>query len=141
MSRCVLSLTSALRVNEKHKASLQDILYYSLFKTENELLTELKAINSTCSMGSSGTRIIIWSLRRSDTHTHLGIPLLHSPYKDIFLFPSTSTIEFCYVEFTFKCYFSFEIATLSAIRFLPWWNCRFHFSFLLEHYQNLKFHH
>lgn len=69
LSLCVLSLTSALRVNEKHKASLQDILYYSLFKTENELLTELKAINSTCSMGSSGTRIIIWSLRRSDTHT------------------------------------------------------------------------
>eukprot|EP00063_Salmo_salar_P054768 XP_014029603.1 PREDICTED: MORC family CW-type zinc finger protein 3-like isoform X2 [Salmo salar] len=55
------------RVNEKHKASLQDILYYSLFKTENELLTELKAINSTCSMGSSGTRIIIWSLRRTLT--------------------------------------------------------------------------
>ncbi|CAB1328898.1 unnamed protein product [Coregonus sp. 'balchen'] len=65
---CVLSLTSgALRVNEKHKASLQDILYYSLFKTENELLTELKAINSTCSTGSSGTRIIIWSLRRTLT--------------------------------------------------------------------------
>ncbi|KAM9449062.1 uncharacterized protein ACWYII_013740 isoform 2-T2 [Salvelinus alpinus] len=35
--------------------------------TENELLTELKAINSTCSMGSSGTRIIIWSLRRTLT--------------------------------------------------------------------------
>ncbi|KAJ8013149.1 hypothetical protein DPEC_G00050290 [Dallia pectoralis] len=62
---CVWSLTPrALRVNEKHKESLRDILQYSLFTTERELLEELKAINSTCSSGSSGTRIIVWSLRR-----------------------------------------------------------------------------
>ncbi|XP_028969349.2 MORC family CW-type zinc finger protein 3a [Esox lucius] len=55
------------RANENHKASLQDILQYSLFNTESELLEELKAINSTCSTGSSGTRIIIWNLRRTLT--------------------------------------------------------------------------
>ncbi|KAL0963642.1 hypothetical protein UPYG_G00308970 [Umbra pygmaea] len=50
-----------------HKASLQDILRYSLFNTEIELLEELKAINSTCSTGSSGSRIIVWNLRRTLT--------------------------------------------------------------------------
>ncbi|CAB1347251.1 unnamed protein product [Coregonus sp. 'balchen'] len=65
LSLCVLSLTSgALCVNEKHKASLQDILRYSLFNTENELLEELEAISST---GFSGTRIIVWNLRRTLT--------------------------------------------------------------------------
>lgn len=73
-------------MNEKHKASLQDILRYSIFKTENELLEELKAISST---GSSGTRIIVWNLRRSDTHMH-SLP-----------FPSPISIGFCYVEFYF----------------------------------------
>ncbi|KAJ8389731.1 hypothetical protein AAFF_G00114370 [Aldrovandia affinis] len=47
-----------------HAASLQDILRYSLFKTEAELFSELRAINATCSTGSSGTRVIIWNLRR-----------------------------------------------------------------------------
>ncbi|KAM6984976.1 MORC family CW-type zinc finger protein 3a [Aplochiton taeniatus] len=47
-----------LQESEQHKASLQDILRYSLFKTEEELLTELNTITST------GTRIIIWNLRR-----------------------------------------------------------------------------
>ncbi|MFT7799932.1 MORC family CW-type zinc finger protein 3-like isoform X1 [Arapaima gigas] len=46
-------------------ASLQDILRYSLFTTESELLAELRAINSTCTSGSTGTRIIIWNLRRA----------------------------------------------------------------------------
>lgn len=44
-------------------ASLQDILRYSPFKTEAELLLEVDAITSS-SMGSTGTRIIIWNLRR-----------------------------------------------------------------------------
>ncbi|KAI1899075.1 hypothetical protein AGOR_G00057740 [Albula goreensis] len=51
----------------EHAASLQDILRYSLFKTEAELFSELRAINATCSTGSSGTRIIIWNLRRMST--------------------------------------------------------------------------
>uniref|UniRef100_A0A8K9VD23 Morc S5 domain-containing protein n=1 Tax=Oncorhynchus mykiss TaxID=8022 RepID=A0A8K9VD23_ONCMY len=47
-----------------HSQSLYrcDILHYSIFNTENELLEELKAISST---GSSGTRIIVWNLRRT----------------------------------------------------------------------------
>ncbi|KAL4657007.1 MORC family CW-type zinc finger protein 3-like isoform X1 [Arapaima gigas] len=48
----------------EHTASLQDILKYSLFNTESELLSELKAINATSSSSSTGTRIIIWNLRR-----------------------------------------------------------------------------
>ncbi|KAJ8255547.1 hypothetical protein COCON_G00194110 [Conger conger] len=47
--------------------TLQDILRYSLFKTEAELFSELRAINATCSTGSSGTRIIVWNLRRMST--------------------------------------------------------------------------
>nr|XP_023697729.1 MORC family CW-type zinc finger protein 3-like isoform X1 [Paramormyrops kingsleyae] len=42
-------------------ASLQDILKHSPFNTEEELLTELTAITS---ISSTGTRIIIWNLRR-----------------------------------------------------------------------------
>ena len=48
---------------EEHLASLTDILEHSPFNTEEELLTELQAIESSCS--STGTRIIIWNLRRS----------------------------------------------------------------------------
>ena len=48
---------------EEHQASLRDILEHSPFNTEEELLTELRAIESSCS--STGTRIIIWNLRRS----------------------------------------------------------------------------
>ncbi|XP_064167305.1 MORC family CW-type zinc finger protein 3a [Anguilla rostrata] len=55
------------RALSEHAASLQDILRYSLFKTEAELFSELRAINATCSTGSSGTRIIIWNLRRMST--------------------------------------------------------------------------
>ncbi|CAL8369153.1 unnamed protein product [Arctogadus glacialis] len=48
---------------EEHLASLRDILNHSPFNTEEELLTELRAIESSCS--STGTRIIIWNLRRT----------------------------------------------------------------------------
>ncbi|KAK1797795.1 hypothetical protein P4O66_008143, partial [Electrophorus voltai] len=50
-----------------HAASLQDILRYSLFQTEDQLLCELKAINSPSSTNSTGTRIIIWNLRKSSS--------------------------------------------------------------------------
>uniref|UniRef100_A0A3Q3B5T6 Morc S5 domain-containing protein n=1 Tax=Kryptolebias marmoratus TaxID=37003 RepID=A0A3Q3B5T6_KRYMA len=53
----------------EHKASLQDILRYSLFKTQEELLAEVDAIGSICSTGKTGTRIIIWNLRRTTTGT------------------------------------------------------------------------
>ncbi|XP_048879139.1 MORC family CW-type zinc finger protein 3-like [Brienomyrus brachyistius] len=42
-------------------ASLQDILKHSPFNTAEELLTELRAITS---ISPTGTRIIIWNLRR-----------------------------------------------------------------------------
>ncbi|CAL8345342.1 unnamed protein product [Boreogadus saida] len=45
---------------EKNQASLSAILAHSPFNTEEELLTELHAIEST-----SGTKIIIWNLRRT----------------------------------------------------------------------------
>ncbi|CAL8390348.1 unnamed protein product [Gadus morhua 'NCC'] len=45
---------------ETNQASLRDILAHSPFNTEEELLTELRAIEST-----SGTKIIIWNLRRT----------------------------------------------------------------------------
>ncbi|XP_077393508.1 MORC family CW-type zinc finger protein 3a [Festucalex cinctus] len=56
-----------LCVKEEHQASLQDILQYSPFKTETDLLTEISAITSTCSNMTTGTRIIIWNLRRTST--------------------------------------------------------------------------
>uniref|UniRef100_A0A8C5GGN0 CW-type domain-containing protein n=1 Tax=Gouania willdenowi TaxID=441366 RepID=A0A8C5GGN0_GOUWI len=52
---------------KKHKASLQDILHYSPFNTQQELLTEINAITSTCSTSKTGTRIIIWNLRRTSS--------------------------------------------------------------------------
>ncbi|XP_067459824.1 MORC family CW-type zinc finger protein 3a isoform X1 [Thunnus thynnus] len=54
-------------VREEHKASLQDILRYSPFKTEAELLTEINAISTSWSTGTTGTRIIIWNLRSTST--------------------------------------------------------------------------
>ncbi|XP_062287541.1 MORC family CW-type zinc finger protein 3a isoform X1 [Scomber scombrus] len=56
-------------VKEEHKASLQDILRYSPFKTEEELLTEINAIGNSWSAGKTGTRIIIWNLRSTSTGT------------------------------------------------------------------------
>ncbi|XP_068186289.1 MORC family CW-type zinc finger protein 3a isoform X2 [Antennarius striatus] len=58
-----------LRVREEHKASLQDILCYSPFKTQEELLVEIDAITSSWSTGTTGTRIIIWNLRRTSAGT------------------------------------------------------------------------
>ncbi|XP_071332067.1 MORC family CW-type zinc finger protein 3a [Trachinotus anak] len=58
-----------LTVKEEHKASLQDILRYSPFKTQDELFTELDTINPPLSPGKTGTRIIIWNLRRTSTST------------------------------------------------------------------------
>ncbi|XP_017278202.1 MORC family CW-type zinc finger protein 3 isoform X3 [Kryptolebias marmoratus] len=54
-------------LREEHKASLQDILSYSPFETQEELLAEVDAISSVCSRGKTGTRIIIWNLRRTST--------------------------------------------------------------------------
>ncbi|MED6292148.1 hypothetical protein CHARACLAT_030670, partial [Characodon lateralis] len=54
-----------LSVKEEHEASLRDILQYSLFKTKEELLAEIDAISS--SSAKTGTRIIIWNLRRTST--------------------------------------------------------------------------
>ncbi|XP_058643800.1 MORC family CW-type zinc finger protein 3a isoform X2 [Onychostoma macrolepis] len=51
----------------QHAASLQDILRYSLFQTEAELLCELSAINAHYDTKSTGTRIIIWNLRKTST--------------------------------------------------------------------------
>uniref|UniRef100_A0A672KVA8 MORC family CW-type zinc finger protein 3-like n=1 Tax=Sinocyclocheilus grahami TaxID=75366 RepID=A0A672KVA8_SINGR len=44
-----------------------DILRYSLFQTEEELLCELNAINALYDTESTGTRIIIWNLRKTST--------------------------------------------------------------------------
>ncbi|XP_028249810.1 MORC family CW-type zinc finger protein 3a isoform X2 [Parambassis ranga] len=58
---------NSLCVKEEHKASLQDILQYSPFEKEEELLTEINAISSSWSTGKTGTRIIIWNLRSTQT--------------------------------------------------------------------------
>ncbi|XP_039511786.1 MORC family CW-type zinc finger protein 3a [Pimephales promelas] len=59
--------SQSFRPESQHTASLQDIMRYSLFKTEEELLGELKAINSHYGTDSTGTRIIIWNLRKTST--------------------------------------------------------------------------
>ncbi|XP_026150487.1 MORC family CW-type zinc finger protein 3-like [Mastacembelus armatus] len=56
-----------LSVREEDKASLQDILRYSPFTTQEELLTQLDVISPPWSTGKTGTRIIIWNLRRTST--------------------------------------------------------------------------
>ncbi|CAG05872.1 unnamed protein product, partial [Tetraodon nigroviridis] len=55
-------------VREEHKASLEDILLYSPFRTVEELLQEVEAITSP-PLAKTGTRIIIWNLRRTSTNT------------------------------------------------------------------------
>ncbi|XP_026073768.1 MORC family CW-type zinc finger protein 3-like isoform X1 [Carassius auratus] len=58
----------SFRPESQHTTSLQDILRYSLFQTEEELLCELNAINATnAHHESTGTRIIIWNLRKTST--------------------------------------------------------------------------
>ncbi|KAM6934175.1 MORC family CW-type zinc finger protein 3a [Xenentodon cancila] len=60
---------SSLFVKEEHKASLQDILRYSPFSTQEELLAEIDAINSPWSTEKTGSRVIIWNLRRTSAGT------------------------------------------------------------------------
>uniref|UniRef100_A0A4W4HJQ3 Morc S5 domain-containing protein n=1 Tax=Electrophorus electricus TaxID=8005 RepID=A0A4W4HJQ3_ELEEL len=70
-SMCVglLSQTYLEQIKAEHVivpiTILQDILRYSLFQTVDQLLCEIKAINSPSSTNSTGTRIIIWNLRNS----------------------------------------------------------------------------
>lgn len=62
---CFEPKENTISVKDEHKASLQDILRYSPFKTEKELLTEISAIGPSWSQSKTGTRIIIWNLRRT----------------------------------------------------------------------------
>ncbi|XP_026997700.2 MORC family CW-type zinc finger protein 3-like isoform X2 [Tachysurus fulvidraco] len=48
----------------KYEECLHDILTHSLFSTKEELLTEFRAINGPHGTNSTGTRIIIWNLRK-----------------------------------------------------------------------------
>ncbi|XP_060732001.1 MORC family CW-type zinc finger protein 3-like isoform X2 [Tachysurus vachellii] len=48
----------------KYEECLHDILTYSLFSTKEELLTEFNTINGPYCTNSTGTRIIIWNLRK-----------------------------------------------------------------------------
>ncbi|KAM4559042.1 MORC family CW-type zinc finger protein 3a isoform 2-T2 [Odontesthes bonariensis] len=66
---CFERESNKFNIREKHKASLRDILRYSLFKTKEELLTEIDIISSSGSTKETGTRIIIWNLRRTSTGT------------------------------------------------------------------------
>ncbi|XP_028848039.1 MORC family CW-type zinc finger protein 3-like isoform X2 [Denticeps clupeoides] len=54
-------------IKPEDMASMQKILKYSLFQTEEAILSELKAINATKAKNTSGTRIIIWNLRRTES--------------------------------------------------------------------------
>uniref|UniRef100_A0A673AUK8 MORC family CW-type zinc finger 3a n=1 Tax=Sphaeramia orbicularis TaxID=375764 RepID=A0A673AUK8_9TELE len=65
-TQIIVPIVFLLYVSEEHRASLQDILRYSPFKTEAALLTEVNTIGSSWSNGSTGTRIIIWNLRRTE---------------------------------------------------------------------------
>ncbi|XP_022057633.1 MORC family CW-type zinc finger protein 3a [Acanthochromis polyacanthus] len=56
-----------ISVREEHKASLQDILLYSPFNSQDELLAEINVIASVWSKEKTGTRIIIWNLRRTSS--------------------------------------------------------------------------
>ncbi|KAF4087301.1 hypothetical protein AMELA_G00094220 [Ameiurus melas] len=47
---------------------LHDILTYSLFNTKEELLSEFTAINGPYGTNSTGTRIIIWNLRKTSSN-------------------------------------------------------------------------
>ncbi|XP_069389488.1 MORC family CW-type zinc finger protein 3a isoform X2 [Paralichthys olivaceus] len=62
--------TTKFSVREEDKVSLQDILRYSPFKKQEDLLDELKAISPPWSTGKTGTRIIIWNLRTTSTGAH-----------------------------------------------------------------------
>ncbi|XP_056321411.1 MORC family CW-type zinc finger protein 3a [Danio aesculapii] len=57
----------SMQPEAQHAASLHDILQYSLFRTETELLSELKAINAHYANERTGTRIIVWNLRKTSS--------------------------------------------------------------------------
>ncbi|KAM4730843.1 MORC family CW-type zinc finger protein 3a [Anableps anableps] len=61
--------TRNFSIKEEQEASLRDILQYSLFKTQEELLAEIEAITSSLSSAKTGTRIIIWNLRRTSSES------------------------------------------------------------------------
>uniref|UniRef100_A0AAY4D882 Morc S5 domain-containing protein n=1 Tax=Denticeps clupeoides TaxID=299321 RepID=A0AAY4D882_9TELE len=65
-SNIIVPIVTYNRVG-KDMASMQKILKYSLFQTEEAILSELKAINATKAKNTSGTRIIIWNLRRTES--------------------------------------------------------------------------
>ncbi|XP_029386159.1 MORC family CW-type zinc finger protein 3a isoform X1 [Echeneis naucrates] len=58
-----------LSVKEEYKPSLEAILHHSPFKTQENLLSELDVINPPVSPDSTGTRIIIWNLRKTSSNT------------------------------------------------------------------------
>ncbi|XP_043988151.1 MORC family CW-type zinc finger protein 3a isoform X1 [Gambusia affinis] len=59
--------SNSISVRKEQEASLRDILQYSLFKSHEELLAEIDAITSVLSSAKTGTRIIIWNLRRTSS--------------------------------------------------------------------------
>uniref|UniRef100_A0A8D0AA24 MORC family CW-type zinc finger 3a n=1 Tax=Sander lucioperca TaxID=283035 RepID=A0A8D0AA24_SANLU len=64
-----ISVPIVSHLNHTLDTSLQDILCYSPFKTQEELLVEIDAISAHSPIGKTGTRIIIWNLRRTSTGT------------------------------------------------------------------------
>ncbi|XP_074551533.1 MORC family CW-type zinc finger protein 3a isoform X2 [Halichoeres trimaculatus] len=61
--------TDKISVSDEQQTSLKDILTYSPFKTKEELLVEISAISSAWSTSKTGSRIIIWNLRKTSTGT------------------------------------------------------------------------
>ncbi|XP_060785446.1 MORC family CW-type zinc finger protein 3-like [Neoarius graeffei] len=57
-----------LSVAQEYKECLHDILTHSLFNTKEELLSEFGAINGPYGTNSTGTRIIIWNLRKTSSN-------------------------------------------------------------------------
>ncbi|MCI4378212.1 hypothetical protein PGIGA_G00213260 [Pangasianodon gigas] len=54
-------------VAQEYEECLRDILTYSLFNNKEELLSEFSAINGPYDTISTGTRIIIWNLRKTSS--------------------------------------------------------------------------
>uniref|UniRef100_A0A672SPH3 MORC family CW-type zinc finger protein 3-like n=1 Tax=Sinocyclocheilus grahami TaxID=75366 RepID=A0A672SPH3_SINGR len=64
----IVPIVSFKRIGQSYILTfLINILRYSLFQTEAELLCELNAINAHYDTESTGTRIIIWNLRKTST--------------------------------------------------------------------------
>ncbi|XP_053483641.1 MORC family CW-type zinc finger protein 3 isoform X2 [Ictalurus furcatus] len=64
----VMFTNTGLSVAQEYTECLQDILTYSLFNTKEELLSEFTAINGPYGTNSTGTRIIIWNLRKTSSN-------------------------------------------------------------------------